>query len=380
MHQNDTGTIYMPREFTCGPASRLNLLHLEWGHLPLASRAQTQRPFLSQNVSMLYTQLAVVLGLSLAASLTGERVWADGPVSSSTERFESFAQRWTLLALGEAPFYSFYLGQPDIQGSAFLPNFHPRLGPSVRYQSLGVTLTLPLPIPAEEEKRRGETDATSLILTPFGRKLGFDIYYQRYRGFYEDQLFNELASDKPERFAQLPDARVENYGINAYYLLSPERYSLAAAFTQSEFQKLGGGSWIIAPFYNHLKINTGDKFVLSSDSTGAQSGPNIKSVVLNTLGAGYGYGHTWVKNRRYLVLQGVLGAGVQYQETGKENSGVVSSFNLALKFNANASAGYNFSGWLTGVRLLADAIQSDDNGVALASSLLSLQAFVGTRF
>src|SRR5262249_37557971 len=155
---------------------------------------------------------------------------------------------WRVQGVLEFPIYSFYLGAPAVHGVAYVPNFAPRLGPRILYKDVGATLTLGLPIPDSEQRRRGDSSHTGLVLSSYWRQVAMDVFYHRFRGFYVASPFTELSLHKPERYPQLPDARATTWGVNFYYAVKPSSYSLKAAFELDEFQLKSGGSWIFNPF------------------------------------------------------------------------------------------------------------------------------------
>jgi len=302
-------------------------------------------------------------------------------VETPTESaFAPVAEVGLVRALMEFPVYSFYLGSPDVYGVAYVPNFSPRVGAQLQWKDFGMTLTAALPIPKEELDRRGETDQFSFILGRYWRQHGLDVYLQNYRGFYVASPLGEFRIKKPERNPQLPDAEITNYGVNYYQVVNPERYSLMAAFSQMEIQLISGGSPLWTVFYNHLQMNRGRKFILGTEPDMIQEPPHLESGVFDTLGAGGGYGYTWVNSPLYFTVQGMLGVGAQYQqidETSEEIGGLTTA---AVKMNANAAVGYNFKSYSFGGKILVDTLLSDVRGTQVYSTLLNGILFLGGRF
>ena len=305
------------------------------------------------------------------------------PVYNSDDhpQFDIFAERGMVRGLMEFPAYSFYLGSPDINGVAYVPNFSPRLGAQGSWDDFRLTATFALPVPPEEVDRRGKSEQSSFMLSRYWRQYALDAYYQHYKGFYVSSPFTELDLHKADRYPQLPDATIANYGINIYYVVEPDHYSLSAAFSQIEFQAFDGGSWLINPFFNHLELSTGKTFIPGSDPSSLQTAPNIESTFLDTLGLGLGYGYTWVRDRRFLVAQGIFGVGGQYQQIDQVGTNdLKDKINLAAKANLNLSAGYNFKVYSVGAKVLGDTLFSSVRGTQLYSTILSAQFFFGGRF
>jgi hypothetical protein len=304
---------------------------------------------------------------------------APSPQAEETH-FKPVATDWLIEPVLEFPFYSFYLGAPAVKGVAYLPNFAPRLGPRVVYKDIGTIVTFSLPIPASERERRGDSKASSLIVNSYWRQNAFDLYYQRYRGFYISSPWTELSVHKPARFAQIPDAQVLNYGLNWYYVFSPGRYSLAAAYDQSEFQIKSGGSWMIHPFYNHLDMYLGSGFVAGSDPEAFPSLPNLAAGRFDTAGAGVGYGYLYVDGHFFTGIQGAYGPGVQIQRIERSDGDRSTVYSLAAKLNVNASAGWNYDQYVGGAKLLVDSVWARVQNTQVTSTLVSLQLFFGKRF
>ena len=318
--------------------------------------------------------------IAMVAVFLSVRAPAFGQQSTVAEIFEKFEGPFRVQGVLEAPFYSFYLGAPAIQGVAYVPSFAPRLGPRVLWKEVGITMTFALPIPEAERHRRGTSDMTEVLLNSYWRQNAIDIYYLRVKGFYVTSPFRELSVNKPERFPQLPEALVTSFGFNWYYVYNPERYSLKAAFDQSEFQTESGGSWLISPFYNHLEISLGTRFVPGIGDQSIQGIPELASGRMDTLGASGGYGYSYIDGRFFLSGLAAVGPGIQYQKIGRSNDKDVKNVSVAVKINVNASIGWNTQEYVGGMKFLLDSLSSNVSGTEIASNLVSGQIFFGARF
>jgi len=289
-------------------------------------------------------------------------------------------QPWMVQGLVEFPFYSFYLGAPAVNGVAYVPNFAPRIGPKILYKDVGATVTLGLPIPGTEKHRRGDSTHSGLVLNSYWRRVAMDLYYHRFRGFYVASPFTELSFNKPERYPQLPDARVLTYGINFYHVASPLRYSLRAAFDLTEFQTMSGGSWITNPFFNHLQMSVGNEFVPGIGNDALADLPNLASGRMDTAGVAVGYGYTYIIGHFFATFQGALGPAVQYQQIQRNDGNDTEVLTYAAKLNVNCSAGYNYTDWVGGFKLLVDTLWAEVSDTQVYSSLINAQFFLGHRF
>lgn len=294
--------------------------------------------------------------------------------------FKPVPHPWSAQIVFELPTYNFYLGAPSIKGLSYQPNVAPQLGLKLLYKGLGTTLAFSLPIPDNERERRGDSNKTNIIINSYWRENAVDVYYQKFRGFYVASPLTEIDSDKPDRYPQLPDAQVVNYGFNWYHARNPARYSLKAAFSQSEFQTRSGGSYLHNPFYNRLTINLGDRLILGSDPGGLQSIPKLDAGRFHTLGWGFGYGYTHIRNYFFAGALVSLAPALQFQHIEREDARTIDAISWALKGNMNLATGWNYDGYVFGVKILVDSLYARVSGTELWSSLLRGQAFFGTRF
>lgn len=324
--------------------------------------------------------LLLFTAFCLSARAAGDRP-AQKPVTGPVEStFKNVEHPWLAAGVFEFPFYWFYLGAPAIKGSAYVPNFLPRLGAKVGYKDFGAQITLGLPILSKsEQNRRGKSSQNGLTVNSYWRQNAFDLYFQRFTGFYVSDPFTEAKPSKPARYPQLPDTTVTNWGLNWYYVSNPERYSLKAAFDQNEFQLRSGGSWIFNPFYNHLEMYLGSVFIPGSDSS-VTSLPNLATGRFDTLGLALGYGYTYINAHFFATAQGAIGPGVQYQRIHRNDGNESDVTGIAAKFNVNLATGWNYSEYVGGMKVLIDSLSAKVVDTQVTSSLISVQLFYGRRF
>lgn len=327
---------------------------------------------------------AFLIFFTSAASIAQEdqSLPADIPLSAPPleERFQDYEFDRLLRIKSEFPVYSFYLGAPDVNGVAYVPNFSPRLGAQYAFKDLGVSFSLALPLPPEEVHRRGQTDQLNFLISKYWRDNGVDVFFQNYRGFYIASPWTELRTQKPEKYPQLPDAEIIHYGFNFYQVLEPENYSLKAAYSQMEKQLHSGGSALWTIFFDHLDLKRGEKFIPGSESNDTNHFPKIKGVRLNTGGGGIGYGYTYITGPYQLSAQILAGAGLQAQKIEEEGDSPTENLHFALKGNLNASLGYRFDNYSIGGKFLLDTLVSNVKNTQIYSSLVNGSVFFGSRF
>ncbi|MES2856972.1 MAG: DUF4421 family protein [Bdellovibrionota bacterium] len=314
------------------------------------------------------------------AELETSKQEASEDIGKTDAQFVAFNKNHLLVTYLDFSFYSFYLGAPDINGSSYLPNYAPKIGIQYGYRGIMMKFTVPLGSPSDEIDRRGPSKESGYILSRHWRSLGVDLYYQSYKGLYAHKPMADFSNDRPRRFPQLPDAHVLNFGVNVYHVLSPDSYSLQAAFSQTELQTASGGSWLLNAFYNHVQLSTGNIFLPGTDPTAPTAPPDIHSGIFDTLGAGGGFGYAYIDGKIFAVAQGVLGLGIQYQRVAQNSDGPSEQLSPAINLSANVSAGVNEGTYLWGIRGFWYSLSSRVRDVQIASNTVSGQIFLGGRF
>ena len=145
-----------------------------------------------------------------------------------------------------------------------------------------------------------DTDLSSSItdfqMHKYGKKLLLDGYYQDYRGF-----FTQREQNGKKVYTLFPNLTVKRWGLDGTYVLRNKRFSLRAAFEQSEKQIKSAGSLLLGSgFYYHKIV---------PDASQQQSLP--KAFDNYQMGANIGYAYSWVVSPRWL-LAGMVSAGVNF--------------------------------------------------------------------
>lgn len=299
-------------------------------------------------------------------------------------RFEEIEKKWRLQPFIDVSSYSYYLGEPDIRGYAYVPNFSPRNGLTVGAKQFEISYAAAWDLPEDEIQRRGRTEQSSVMFQTRWRSMAIDLYFQNYRGLYAGNPLTELDTHRPRRYTQFPDATVNNFGINFYYSFAEDRYSFKAAFSQKEIQTRSGGSFFLMPFYNQLDLQTGNRIVVGSDPNALQALPKTKSVKLKTLGMVYGLGFTWVipDSSWYWAGQSGIGPAIQYQQQQERGGGdeETTAISAAGKFNFNSALAHNTQNETYGMKIIWDTMYSRLSSLDVYSTMIVGTFFYGYRF
>lgn len=194
----------------------------------------------------------------------------------------------------------------------------------------------------------GKTSAFDIQLHNYGRKYVFDVYVQRYKGFYQKR------ADRRGATMLFPDIKIRQYGVLGQYIFNNKHFSYKAAFDQDERQLKSAGTWLIG--------GSVFKSVLRSDSTLMfQNSTLIKKFQIGVNG---GYAYNFVINKNFFV-SGSLVVGVNFASTSiRTYHRKVDVFPNIL---ARLSVGYNREYWALGLSYITNYLYSAlDKGSSIA--------------
>lgn len=315
--------------------------------------------------SELMAQLAIVLFIFFAGPGIPNPGWAE-PAADPR-------------ALGpqlSMPLNVFYVGTPDINNVALLPNVNPQAGLRFLWRKYGLVASLALPQPQSEIDRRGRTRGQSFVLSSFSDRYALDVYYQRFQGLYMTRVIGELDRNKADRFPQLPDARLETWGFNFHRTWGEDPFNLRSAFDWLDRSSPSAGAWVISPFYNRLEVSLGEILIPASRADYPSEIPRLTSGQFHTAGASLGYAHLWRWGTRWFTaLHAGLGPAGQlafFERPGRDR---LARLGVAGKINGYLALGYRGESFQAGFRGMADSLSSDAQGKYMAHSL-----FVGSLY
>jgi hypothetical protein len=171
-------------------------------------------------------------------------------------------------------------------------------------------------------KEFGKTRSIDIQAHRYGRRFLLDLFFQKYKGFYEEK----------EAIALHPDISVRQIGAEGTYLFNGKKFSAKAAFEQSEKQLRSVGSFLLGGGIYWYKIAQG-KDLSASDNTPIH---NLQ------LGMNAGYAYSWVINDRWL-MSGMATGGINFgNNPDLLKEGKIEAYPTAF---ARGSASYHKSDW-----------------------------------
>ncbi len=265
----------------------------------------------------------------------------------------------------------------------FQPKTPALIGLSLSYKWLGIGYSFRLPVGDEFSDIPVKTTYQDFQITYYGYHFGFDLYDQYYKGFYLTERSSEITELGNEKTTDVyPELRINNFYANFYYIFSPERFSLDAAFDQTSIQKETGGSLIAMLTFSHTFISNDKHLVPEEYEQEFDRYSKLNGANLYTLTISPGYASTIVFEKHwYLTLFLAVGLGLQKQELSFEDD-FISRYIGTPRINARLAFGYNDKDYFYGLSFVGDvniSILDTKQDLEMTVVVGNIQLFGGFR-
>lgn len=234
----------------------------------------------------------------------------------------------------------------------YKPNANNSIGFGLSYKWIGFGIDFKI-INPNDAQTYGETDYLDFRTNFYLRKGVFDLFFQKYKGFYLENTaaMVDTWGDENEYLLR-PDIEVVSTGVNYTHLFNPEKFSYIASFSQTEVQKKSAGSIILGASVNFHRVSADSSFIPKDlIYEEAFAGTKVNSIKGLTTSARFGYAHTLVvKQRLFLSLS--VDAGLSYvfsiyREENKDKQ--TPAFNVSPNVAFRFATGYNYNKWFAGI-------------------------------
>lgn len=270
----------------------------------------------------------------------------------------------------------------QLDNSAVKQRYEPNPGVNVgiylKYKYVGVSIGTNQDPEQSEIDLKGQSKFQDYQFHFAFEQVGFDLFYQKYKGFYRASAPKSEWEGEPLHYPLLHEMTQETMGISVFLIKSPRDFSYEAVFNQSYVQKKSGGSFLLFLSLNRFTIKNDGPFLPADQQTLYGDVGSFDGLKMTTLGAMFGWGHAFVFNRLFLGITAALGPAYQVAQyagtTYTDKSQVVGRSTLRL------SLGYNGSSYFAGMSALADATQSLNDTIEVVPSTELFELFIGKRF
>ncbi len=233
----------------------------------------------------------------------------------------------------------------------YIPNNNFIFGAGFNYQWLGVNIGFRLPVFTRNAERFGTTRAIDLQANTYGRRTGYDIILQTYRGFYLGRP-NRFDPNwqRGQSFPQRADLRVRTIGGRFYYCFNYRQFSYRAAFVQSELQRKNAGSFIAGTYLRLHFVRADSSLVPIPNSERFSEEASLRFGNFQGFGIIGGYVYTFVIQEHWFATVSLtLDPGLALSQT---RYGPTSDLQrrglLKLATDGRISLGYNSEAFFAG--------------------------------
>ena len=274
---------------------------------------------------------------------------------------------------------------------SYHPNSGNNLGATIEYMGFGLSYSIS-GFNKQDESKYGKTKANDIQIFYYADKLGIDVYYQRYQGFYlyEPEEFNYNIGD-PE--TKRSDLKINTYGFNFFYnifdlysflkkngktnLDYATSFSFLNTFEQIKRHENGLSIALLAMFSAlHYDIDSNRSLIPASHQIYYGDFSTFKGGEFNSIGISFGAGFSLAYHDLFISIIGFFGSGYMHKkyEMEEESINQNGSFN---KINAKIVLGYNGNMFAGGLRFQMDEVTAEESNdsINIQTEIMNVQFF-----
>jgi len=259
------------------------------------------------------------------------------------------------------------------------PNGSTNIGLGFNYKWMGLGIAIGMPFINNDDSIYGKTNRFDFQLNLYGRSLGADIYYQRYKGFYISNP-NQFVEWPSKKYPILSDMVLFAAGASVYYFFNNKKFSYRAAFVRNEIQKKGQGSIILGAYYS---VNTAyDKTGFVSDvlPDSVKKDFNINAFTSHGYGISFGYTFTFVIKKFFINLSLVPGLGIVKSKIYTTDEVYNLKNKIATRYIIRFALGYEHKNFYLGATAYTTGSNYEYDFIKIQSQTGNIKIFFGKRF
>ncbi|TAF68124.1 MAG: DUF4421 domain-containing protein [Cytophagales bacterium] len=264
----------------------------------------------------------------------------------------------------------------------YRPSVRNSVSVGVNFKGLAISFGFKLAQHPLIRDRQGESKYFDLQVHSFGKKLGYDIYYQEYQGYFIEDISNLINNIiTGQALQRRDDIRLQNFSVNVFYTFNGDKFSYRAAFVHDEKQNKNGGSFIINGSLGYFNAKADSSFTTNNIGINFRPEAAFNQNTFYTFAITPGYAHTFIVKKHFYISASASGlVGLQYHEGQAQNNNTQVGLNYFLKGIARASVGYHTQKWVIGASAMLDLQAMNTEFVQYRTNNLEISAFLAHRF
>ena len=272
----------------------------------------------------------------------------------------------------------------------YRPNVRNTFSLGVRFKGVGVSFGYKVPQQPLFGSRAGTISKfTDIRINSYGKKIGFDLLYQQYKGFFSTDLdlsslsnvFKSVGSIfGSEPFSKRNDLELRNYSANVYYVFNHDKFSYRGAFVMDQRQLKTSGSFILTGSISNNLVRADSSFVPSDTVFLFNKNARFRDAQFFSVSITPGYAYNIVTRTKLYATIGLSGfIGYIYHNGNTKDSSPRGS-NFYLKGIGRASIGYHGDKLITGFSAFMDLQGLNTKHIRFNTGVFDLSLFIAYRF
>lgn len=224
----------------------------------------------------------------------------------------------------------------------YTPNTTLNMGVGATYRAFTLNLAYGFGFLNRGEEEKGKTKYWENQGHVYGRKWGYDLYANFYKGYYLHP--KGVGSNDQHSYYIRPDIKFNLFGLAPFRLLNDKKFSYRASMVQNEWQKRSAGSLLLGAEIYYGIVKADSAFVPSAMSMLYEQ-KGIHQMQFFEMGPGAGYTYTLVLAQHFFIT-GSLNANLNVSWVKETNiSDSEDRFSFTPNFFYRAAMGYNSRSW-----------------------------------
>jgi hypothetical protein len=255
-------------------------------------------------------------------------------------------------------FLQLNISDEDRVNRLFMPNNPVKTGLEVSLNNSIIRLGYDYGFNFFRDKEKVKTKSFDFNFHSYGRILVYDLFIQKYRGFYEEQGKREN-----KIVTNFSDLDIQQYGFSTLYVFNNKKFSYQSAYYQSEIQKKSAGSFLAGSGIYLTKIKSESKILYD----------DMEELNSFQYGINGGYSYNWVFHPKWLVNISTT-TGINF---GNEKNNITEKNNIQVypTVFTRFSTSYNKNSWSISFSYVGNVIfpsYSDKKSMNVHSGSLKL--------
>lgn len=263
--------------------------------------------------------------------------------------------------------------EPNIQKTVLSINNRASTSISFDYKVISASITMtPRFISGGNDELKGNSSYSDFRFRLFPKRFIQNVYYKNVKGFYVENMKDFVPGWEEGRdpYLRFPGLQVQSYGGSTSYILN-KNFSAKSIYTQGEWQKNSGGSWIPSIDY--------DFTILSNTANDEKN-----KVTQLKIGGNMGYFYNWVIGKKVNIAPYLaLGVGAKFARYRNilEDSEKQHTQYLTIRMEGGLHVGYNTDRFLFGGKINFNAsAYNEKKNQTIENNYIYGLLYIGYRF